>query len=174
MLFYEKLEKGQKLEKSVFETIKELGYEVIMTDQRPGSPERQKYHLCDVVILDRLWGIECKLSTEKYKKCKEHNGWDGDFNTPLNESSIMEYNRADFPIYLLNINVFCRKAFWIKVSDLPKCRHDMGIKKGGERVINYDSSSWNSYEGDFNIRDIIKDILDDRYFTDSGYSSYSS
>lgn len=163
--FEHNLVKGQQIEVYVKQWLKTLlpDCEVINTNQALGSIERDKYHLCDVVVVKdgkTVLGIECKRSVKKYEKCLEHNGWDGDYNTPLNSSSLQKYKESEFPFYVLNINQFCHKIFIADIPTIINSPKDCSIrKKTGVVIYNIDSSTWKEYNGDVKLSEIIKDIL---------------
>lgn len=163
--FKQKLVKGQQIEVSVKEHLKKMlpDCEVINTNQEFGSEERDIYHLCDVVVVKdgkTILGIECKRSTTKFLKCKEMNGWDGDYNTPLNSTSLRKYYQSEFPFYVMNINQFCHKIFTADISTILMSRRDKGItKNSGVVIYNYDSSSWTCYDGKIGLNQVLTDIL---------------
>ena len=163
--FREKLEQGQLIEYSVKEHLQELlpHCEVINTNQEKDSPERDIYHLCDVVVIDNgkpILGIECKRSQTKFLKCRELNGWDGDYNTPLNSTSIRKYMDSEFPFYVLNINQFCHRIFTADIITIMLSRRDRGqVKDSGVIIYNYDSSTWTCYEGKVGLDLVLTDIL---------------
>ena len=163
--FRHKLAVGKTVEEAVAKTLRTLlpGYEVINTDQSDPI-ERFKYSLVDVVVMkgDHVcFGIECKRGDTKLLNCKKQNGWDGDYNTPLNNSSLMKYKEAYFPVWIININEFCHKAFAAPLDVVLKSPHDTGknVKWSGEVIYNNDSRGWTVYEGDFKLSDILKNII---------------
>lgn len=166
-LFEKNLKEGRRLEEAVKNCLKKrlIGYEVSVTNQGKDSPERETYSLVDVIV--REWdgrpvlGVECKLSETKYEACMNRNGWDGDVNTPLNNTSLHEYKKASFPFYIVNINTWCKRAFAADIPTILNSPNDAGrnVKKSGVIIYNIDSSSWMSWEGDFTITDILTDIL---------------
>ena len=163
--FEDYLMEGQKVEEAVVDQLTRLlpGYKIVHTPQ-DNDLDRYIYSLIDVVVMkdDRiLFGIECKYGKEKLRNCKLVNGWDGDYNTPLNRSSLHKYKEAGFPVYILNINSWCHKVF---VADLPtilNSPHDRGqnIKKSGEERYNIDSRTWMTYEGKISLSTILTDII---------------
>lgn len=163
--FRSKLANGQLFEASVVRHLQELlpRYTVRGTIQDPDSLEREEFSLVDVIVLqgDRpILGIECKRSSTKFRKCLQINGWDGDYNTPLNNTSLRKYKESQFPFYVININQFCHKAFAADIDTILRSRHDNGQKKPSGVVIwNLDSSGWMVYEGEFKLTDILKDII---------------
>lgn len=163
--FKEKLVKGQQIEVGVKTQLERIlpGSEVINTNQEFGSEERDIYHLCDVVVVKdgkTILGIECKRSTTKFHKCKQMNGWDGDYNTPLNSTSLRKYYQSEFPFYVLNINQFCHKVFTADIPTIMMSRRDKGmVKDSGVIIYNFDSSTWTCYEGDVNLSQVLTDIL---------------
>lgn len=163
--FRHKLTEGQKVEVAVAKTLKTLlpGYEVINTIQ-DDPVERWKYSLIDVVVMNGeniVFGIECKRSEVKYEACLNRCGWDGDYNTPLNRSSFRKYKEAGFPVWIVNINQFCHKAFAAPLDVILQSPNDAGQnnKMSGEVIYNVDSRGWTVYEGDFVLSDILKDII---------------
>lgn len=163
--FEHNLVKGQQIEAYVKLWLKRLlpDCEVINTNQEYGSKERDTYHLCDVVVVRdniTILGIECKWSCKKYEQCLDHNGWDGDYNTPLNSSSLQKYKESEFPFYVLNINNFCHKIFTADIPTILSSPKDCSIrKKTGVVIYNIDSRNWTEYDGDVKLSEIIKDIL---------------
>lgn len=163
--FKDYLNEGQKVEEAVVDQLTRLlpGYKIVHTPQ-DNDLDRYIYSLIDVVVMkgDRiLFGIECKYGEQKYQRCLQKNGWDGDYNTPLNRSSLHKYKEAGYPVYLININRWCHKVF---VADLPtilKSPNDAGknVKVSGEVIYNVDSRTWMTYEGKINLSSIIKDII---------------
>ena len=162
--FRSKLEKGQLIESGVCHILSRIFPDCVVknTQQEFGSKDRDDYKLCDCVVIRNgvtILGIECKRSKEKFRKCMEFNGWDGDYNTPLNNTSIRKYKESDFPFYVLNVNEFCHKVFAADIHTIMKSRHDNGQKKpSGTIIYNFDSSSWMTYTGDFKIQDVLTDI----------------
>lgn len=165
VIFNQKLGKGQVIERGVVKLLHSMmpDCDIKNTNQEWGSAERDEYNLCDCVVIrdgKTILGIECKRSAQKFLKCKEFNGWDGDFNTPLNNTSIKKYEESDFPFYVLNINEFCHKAFAADIKTISKSNHDKGIRKpSGVVIYNYDSSDWMVYEETFTVRQILSDIM---------------
>ena len=164
-VFTHNLTEGKKVEEAVVKVLQGLlpGYEVINTVQ-DDPIERFKYSLIDVVVMkgDHIcFGIECKRSEVKYEACLNRCGWDGDYNTPLNHSSLMQYKDAYFPVWIVNINEFCHKAFAAPLPVVLKSPNDAGknVKRSGEVIYNNDSRGWTVYEGDFKLSDILKDII---------------
>lgn len=168
-VFEKNLKEGRRLEEAVKNCLKKklIGYEVSVTDQEKDSPEREMYSCVDVIVRD-FWdggrpvlGVECKLSETKYEACKNRNGWDGDVNTPLNNTSLHRYKKASFPFYVVNINTWCHRAFAADIPTILDSPNDAGrnVKKSGVIIYNIDSSSWMSWEGEFTITDILTDIL---------------
>ena len=163
--FRQKLDVGHILENAVVEHLTRLlpDYRTFQTAQ-DNEIDRYIYSLVDVVVMKGdhiVFGIECKLGEEKYIKCLQKNGWDGDYNTPINRSSLHKYKQAYYPVYLININRWCHKAFCADLNTILGSPNDAGrnIKKSGEVIYNVDSRSWMTYEGDFSIDDILKDII---------------
>lgn len=163
--FRQKLVKGQQIEVSVQSHLQKMlpGYQVINTRQ-DNDIDRMIYSLIDVVVMKGdhiLFGIECKLGTEKLRNCLKKNGWDGDYNTVINRSSLHQYKDATFPVYVININKFCHKVFVADLPTLLNSPNDAGryVKTSGEIRYNIDSRSWTCYEGDVNLTDILSDIL---------------
>lgn len=163
--FVQKLTEGQKIELAVVDHLKKLlpGYKVIHTPQ-DNDIDRYIYSLIDVVVVKDdhiVLGVECKYGKEKYQKCLQKNGWDGDYNTPLNRSSLHRYKEATFPVWVININEFCHKAFAADLKTILSSPNDYGrnIKKSGEVIYNVDSRSWRRYEGDFDLTTILTDII---------------
>ena len=163
--FVQKLTEGQRIELAVVDHLKELlpGYKVIHTPQ-DNDIDRYIYSLIDVVVVKDdhiVLGVECKYGKEKYQKCLQKNGWDGDYNTPLNRSSLHRYKEATFPVWVININEFCHKAFAADLKTILSSPNDYGrnIKKSGEVIYNVDSRSWRRYEGDFDLTTILTDII---------------
>ena len=159
--------KGKEVESAVCDRLSVLlpTYTTRITEQDPDSLERIEFSLIDVVVLDGnrpVLGIECKRGQEKYQACKNRCGWDGDYNTPLNRSSLHRYKEAQFPVWLININEFCHKAFAAPLSVILESPNDAGMntKRSGEVIYNVDSRNWNTYEGSFTLTDILKDIID--------------
>ena len=163
--FRSKLANGQLFEASVVRHLQELlpQYTVRGTIQDRDSLEREEFSLVDVIVLQGdhpVLGIECKRSSTKFRKCLQINGWDGDYNTPLNNTSLRKYKESQFPFYVININQFCHKAFAADIDTILRSRHDNGQKKPSGVVIwNLDSSNWMVYEGEFKLTDILKDII---------------
>lgn len=163
--FLQKLSEGQFIEKAVRDRLQDLlpGYTVRCTDQDTRSLEREEFFLVDVIVLKGdhpVLGIECKRSETKFRKCMEINGWDGDYNTPLNNTSLRKYKESQFPFWVININQFCHKAFAADLDTILKSRHDYGQKKkSGVIIYNIDSSTWMTYEDKFKLTDILSDII---------------
>lgn len=164
--FTANLEEGRMLERAVQKKLSELlpSYRVKMTDQGFDSKERDDYSLVDVVVLNALeqpvLGVECKLSETKFKNCKKFNGWDGDFNTPINRTSLRKYKSSSFPFYLVNINKFCHRAFAASLQTILASPHDYGVEKPwGALVYNVDSTNWMNWYEDFTLTDILTDII---------------
>ena len=163
--FLQKLSEGQFIEKAVRDRLQELlpEYTVRCTDQDTKSLEREEFSLVDVIVLKGdhpVLGIECKRSETKFRKCMEINGWDGDYNTPLNNTSLRKYKESQFPFWVININQFCHKAFAADLDTILKSRHDYGQKKkSGVIIYNIDSSTWMTYEDRFTLTDILSDII---------------
>lgn len=163
--FLQKLTEGQKLEQAVVITLKKLlpDYQVVHTPQ-DNDIDRYIYSLIDVVVEKDgriLFGIECKYGKEKLRNCLAVNGWDGDYNTVINQSSLHKYKEAYFPVYVLNYNQFCHKVFTADLKTLLGSPNDAGkyVKKSGEIRYNVDSRSWNTYEGKLDMTDILSDII---------------
>ena len=163
--FRQKLEEGQLIEAAVKSHLQRLlpGYTIKNVDQEQSSLEREEFCLVDVVVLKGdypVLGIECKRSETKFRKCLEINGWDGDYNTPLNNTSLRKYKESQFPFYIININQFCHKAFAANLDTILHSRHDQGQRKpSGVIIYNLDSSTWMVYEDDFKLTDILSDII---------------
>lgn len=163
--FKSKLANGQLFEVSVVRHLQALlpQFKVRTTNQESDSLEREEFSLVDVVVLDGnhpVLGIECKRSSTKFRKCLQINGWDGDYNTPLNNTSLRKYKESQFPFYVININQFCHKAFAADIKTILQSRHDQGqVKPSGVIIYNLDSSNWMVYEGEFKLTDILKDII---------------
>ena len=163
--FNETLKEGQVLEEAVVRKLRELlpDYDVVHTVQ-DNEIDRYRYSLIDVVVSfgdHILFGIECKIGFEKYLSCQVQNGWDGDYNTPINDSSLKKYKEAQFPVYLLNINTWCHRAFWADLKTILFSPNDAGKnhKKSGVIIYNVDSRGWKGYEGSFTLTTILKDIM---------------
>lgn len=163
--FRTNLSEGQQIELAVVDHLTTLlpDCKVFQTPQ-DNEIDRYIYSLVDVVVMKDdhiLFGIECKYGEEKYQKCLIKNGWDGDYNTPINRSSLHKYKEADYPVYLININRWCHKAFAADLKTILGSPNDAGrnIKKSGEVIYNVDSRSWMTYEGQFRLTDILKDII---------------
>lgn len=163
--FSHKLAEGQVIELAVRSHLQKLlpGYTIKCVDQDNKSLEREEFSLVDVVVLKGdhpVLGIECKRSETKFRKCLEINGWDGDYNTPLNNTSLRKYKESQFPFYVININQFCHKAFAANLDTILHSRHDSGqVKPSGVIIYNLDSSSWMVYEDEFKLTDILSDII---------------
>lgn len=163
--FRQKLEEGQLIEAAVKSHLQRLlpGYTIKNVDQEQSSLEREEFSLVDVIVLKGdhpVLGIECKRSETKFRKCLEINGWDGDYNTPLNNTSLRKYKESQFPFYVININQFCHKAFAANLDTILHSRHDQGQRKpSGVIIWNLDSSTWMVYEDDFKLTDILSDII---------------
>lgn len=162
--FLQKLTEGQKLEEDVVDELQRLlpGYKVFQTPQ-DNEIDRYIYKLIDVVVEKDdhiLFGIECKYGKEKLRNCKDVNGWDGDYNTVLNRHSLHNYKEAYFPVYILNYNEFCDKAFTADLPTILKSGNDAGryVKSSGEVRYNVDSRTWNTYDG-LDLTRILTDIL---------------
>lgn len=164
--FLQNLTKGKLVEEAVVKQLQEIipEYRVINTPQ-DNEIDRIKYSLIDVVVLDRtgvpVLGIECKRTLEKYQACKNICGWDGDYNTPLNGSSLKKYREARFPVWIININEFCHKVLVAPIQVVLASPNDAGrnMKWSGDVIYNVDSRTWNIYEGDFSLSDILIDII---------------
>lgn len=163
--FLQKLTEGQKLEVAVVKALRRLlpGYKVIQTPQ-DNDIDRYIYSLIDVVVEKDdhiLFGVECKYGKEKYQKCLQKNGWDGDYNTVINGSSLHKYKQATFPVWVINLNEFCHKAFAADLPTILNSPQDYGknVKKSGEVRYNIDSRTWMVYEDKFTLTDILTDIL---------------
>lgn len=162
--FSKNLSEGQLIEVNVVKQLQHLcpGCEIKNTNQDKGAEERDIYHLCDVVIIKdgkTVLGIECKRSMEKFYSCEEKYGWDGDYNTPLNNTSIRKYRDAEFPFYILNINQFCHKIFTADIMTVLKSRSACVRKDNGVIIYNYDSTNWNEYSGNVHLSEVLQDIL---------------
>lgn len=163
--FKQKLASGQHIEYAVADHLQQLlpDCKVINTPQ-DNDIDRFIYSLVDVVVVRNdhiLLGIECKYGREKLMNCLKRNGWDGDYNTVINASSLHKYKQATFPVYVMNFNSFCQKVL---VADLPtvlNSPNDGGknIKSSGEVRYNIDSRNWMIYSGDIHLKDILVDIL---------------
>ena len=123
MSFEKHLEEGQILEQAVTDQLNRLlpdTCKAINTSQ-DNSIDRFIYSTVDVVVMKGdhiVFGIECKYGKEKYNACQALNGWDGDYNTPLNEKSVHRYKEAEFPVYVLNVNSWCGKMFTADLKTL--------------------------------------------------------
>lgn len=163
--FKKNLAEGQLIENAVKNHLQKLlpDYTIKCVDQDNSSLEREEFSLVDVVVLKGdhpVLGIECKRSETKYIKCDQINGWDGDYNTPLNNTSLRKYKESQFPFWVININEFCHKAFAANLDTILNSRHDQGHRKpSGVIIYNMDSSTWKTYEDDFNLTDILTDII---------------
>lgn len=163
--FSQKLAEGQIIEAAVKSHLQRLlpGYTIKNVDQNKDSLEREEFSLVDVVVMKGdhpVLGIECKRSETKFRKCLEINGWDGDYNTPLNNTSLRKYKESQFPFWVININQFCHKAFAAKLDTILTSRHDSGQRKpSGVIIYNLDSSTWMTYEDDFKLSTILEDII---------------
>lgn len=166
--FKNKLEVGQRIEKGVRIGLTRLlpdGYTAKVTDQDPDSPEREEYHLIDVVILQYglpVLGIECKCTLTKLEHCWSICGWDPIYNTPLNDSSLRKYKESPFPYYLMNVQVWARRVYVCDQKTLFESRFDLGKKKKGSDVKLYNvcAEKWMTYEGDdVRLLRILTDIL---------------
>lgn len=156
---------GRQVEEAVRKWLTELlpDYDVFISDQEDPI-ERIEWSCIDVIVAvghRPVLGIECKLGQEKYQACKNRCGWDGDYNTPLNRSSLHRYKEARFPVWVININKWCHKGFTAPLPVILASPNDAGqnTKRSGEVIYNVDSSNWNTYEGDFTLKDILKDII---------------
>ena len=163
--FKEKLVKGQYIEFAVADCLKTMlhDYRVINTRQ-DNEIDRYVYSLIDVVVMKDdhiVLGIECKRGKEKLQCCLNKNGWDGDYNTVINASSLHQYKEATFPVYVINFNEFCHKVLVADLPTLLNSPNDAGryVKKSGEIRYNIDSRKWMIYEGDIYLKDILLDIL---------------
>ena len=157
--------KGKEVERSVVRNLKELlpDCDVLNTPQ-DNDIDRFLYSLIDIVVVRDgrvLFGVECKRGLEKYQACKNLCGWDGDYNTPLNKSSLHKYKAARFPVWIININEFCHKALVAPLEVVLSSPNDSGrnVKRSGETIYNVDSSAWNIYDGDFTLAGILQDII---------------
>lgn len=165
--FNTRLKEGRRLEKGVKVILEQLLPECTVknTDQDWGSKEREEYHLCDVVVLNKdgkpVLGIECKYNNEIYPSCKILNGWDYEHNTPLNASSVREYIQAEFPLYVMNFNEKINKVLVADIYTIMLSKRDCGKrKKSGDTFYNYDSRNWMVYEAKDGItKEILQDIL---------------
>ena len=153
------------VEEAVARRLQELlpDYQVINTIQ-DDPIQRYIYSLIDVVVMKGdhiVFGIECKRGEVKYQACLNRCGWDGDYNTPLNRSSLHKYKDAYFPVWVININEFCHKAFAAPLEVILQSPNDAGMntKRSGEVIYNIDSRGWNTYEDPFTLKDILEDII---------------
>ena len=162
--FEKNLKEGQKVEEAVRDHIEKMLPDCkVFISKQDDDLERMIYSLVDVVVMKDskvVLGIECKLSRKKYRYCLRHNGWDGDWNTPLNNTSLRKYREARFPFYVVNINEFCHKAYAADIPTILGSRFGKEIrKKSGVLIENIDSHTWMVYEGKFSLTDILTDIL---------------
>ena len=159
--------KGKEVEQSVVRHLKELLPDcTVLNTPQDNEIDRFLYSLIDVVVIKDgriVFGVECKRGLEKYQACKNLCGWDGDYNTPLNGSSLHKYKAAQFPVWLININEFCHKALVAPLPVIMASPHDYGrnTKRSGETIYNVDSTNWNiyDYEGDVPMAGILQDII---------------
>lgn len=164
--FEQNLVTGKRLECSVREQLSRLlpNYTIRITDQDKDSLEREEFSLVDVIVLKGdhpVLGIECKWGDVKLNNCLTVNGWDGDYNTPLNNTSLRKYKEAQFPVYLINVNHWCHKAFAADLPTILKSPNDAGkyVKKSGVIRYNVCSKSWMVYEDKWSVKTILTDIL---------------
>lgn len=169
MSFEKHLEEGQILEQAVTDQLNRLlpdTCKAINTSQ-DNSIDRFIYSTVDVVVMKGdhiVFGIECKYGKEKYNACQALNGWDGDYNTPLNEKSVHRYKEAEFPVYVLNVNSWCGKMFTADLKTILGSPNDGGRnrKYSGEVRYNVDSRQWNNYTYTDNLSLVfpLSDIID--------------
>lgn len=161
--FDAKLLTGNKLEALVKVKLEELlpsGYTVKNTPQDPGCPEREQFNLCDVVVFKDgtpVFGVECKVGEEKFRKCEDFFGWDGDYNTPLNGSSLNEYKVAAFPFYVLNGNTWCGLLMAARMDEVLATPHSgMRVDYKGNPIYNFDCRKWHQSKS---INNMLKYII---------------
>lgn len=161
--FDAKLLTGNKLEALVEEILQvhlPSGYTAKCTPQDPGCPEREEYNLCDVVVFKDgipVFGVECKVGEEKFWRCKDFFGWDGDYNTPLNGSSLNEYKVAKFPFYVLNGNTWCGLLMAARMDEVLATPHSgMRVDYKGNPIYNFDCRKWHKSKS---INSMLKYII---------------
>lgn len=162
--FLQNLTEGQQLELDVVKELQKLlpGYRVFQTPQ-DNEIDRYIYSLIDVIVEKGdhiVFGIECKYGKEKLRNCQVVNGWDGDYNTVLNRSSLHKYKDAYFPVWVMNYNEFCNKVFTADLPTVLKSPNDAGkyVKSSGDVRYNVDSRTWNIYDG-LDLTNILTDII---------------
>ena len=157
------LKKGQKVEESVRDLSQKLlpDCKVFVTDQSDPI-ERIKYNLVDVVVQKdghTVLGIECKRNRTKWGICYKLNGWSGNWNTPINVTSWDQYLQAQFPVYIINIQEFAKKAYMADLDTVKNSKFGVDWRVEGRDVHNIDSHTWKVYEGNFTLTDILSDIF---------------
>lgn len=147
--FEDKLKFGERLEKSVEQSVKKLGICGRRTNQEFGSEDRVKYGCCDVIVEgSKLVGIECKIVDEPYRKCKSYCGWESEYNVPLNKRSLDRYSGVDFSLWVISLQVFARNILVEQLDSIKKCRMSAehpSYKSDGEWIVNVDASSWKEF-----------------------------
>lgn len=157
------LKKGQKVEESVRDLSQKMlpDCKVFVTDQSDPI-ERIKYNLVDVVVQKdghTVLGIECKRNNKKMYASWKINGWSGDWNTPINKTSWDQYLQAQFPVYIINIQEFAKKAYMADLDTVKNSKFGPDQRVGVRDVYNIDSHTWKVYEGKFTLTDILSDIF---------------
>lgn len=166
--FSDKLKEGKVIEDAVYATLDQIlpeHYSVKMTDQSPGAKERKLYNLVDVVVFYKkcpIVGIECKYSETPFRYCQKINGWSPDLNTPINDTSLRKYRLSNFPYYVLNVNKFAHKILVADSHTLFNSRFSRPQAKPDSLttvIWNICGETWDIYEDDVKLSDILKDIL---------------
>ena len=161
--FKNKLEVGQRIECAVRDQLQKLLPDCTVFVTRQDDPiERFKYNLGDVVVHKdghTILGIECKRGNTKLKSCWSMNGWSGVWNTPINRSSWKEYQKAFFPVYVINLQEFAHKVFVADVPTIKNSKFGLDMFVQGRWVHNIDSRGWTRYEDDVTLSVILMDIL---------------
>ena len=149
--FNEKLHFGNKLEACVKDNLQAMLPEkkVILTNQERFSEERDKYSLCDVIVLsdsgDVVFGVECKHTQYPFRKCPEIYGWAAEKNVPINSSSLNTYRTAKFPFFILCYNEWCQEFLTSPIKNIDfENTGSFLTKYKDNRIININATDWYS------------------------------
>lgn len=163
--FIKNLEEGQHFEKQVCAVLQKLlpDCKVINTEQTPGTDERERYHTCDVVVIrdDKvILGIECKEGRVPYRKAERW--WGSKYNTPINDKSLINYSKVDFPMWVINNQVFANFYLAQSIDEILNTPSDhcydewKQVGRSKIKVWNFDSRDWLCKS---RLEDIIKMIV---------------
>lgn len=123
--FSNNLKSGERLELALKKTLQEYlpDNDIIITPQNL-KDRKPELGIVDILVRDKdkkiLFGVECKLGETKFQACKKYNGWDGDYNCPINKTSFATYRTYSYPVFLFNLQSWTKELQVELISSIER------------------------------------------------------